>query len=75
VRAEGFEPSRSLEHRHLKPACLPFHHARSVAIVPVSPPKNLSAVPDSLGSVVTRGAHTCGLLRTTTPCSASSPPG
>jgi DNA-binding transcriptional regulator of glucitol operon len=28
VRAEGFEPSRSLEHRHLKPACLPFHHAR-----------------------------------------------
>jgi DNA-binding transcriptional regulator of glucitol operon len=29
VRAEGFEPSRSLEHRHLKPACLPFHHARA----------------------------------------------
>ena len=28
MRAEGFEPSRSLEHRHLKPACLPFHHAR-----------------------------------------------
>lgn len=28
VRAEGFEPTRSLEHRHLKPACLPFHHAR-----------------------------------------------
>jgi DNA-binding transcriptional regulator of glucitol operon len=28
VRAEGFEPSRSSEHRHLKPACLPFHHAR-----------------------------------------------
>ena len=28
VRAEGFEPSRSFEHRHLKPACLPFHHAR-----------------------------------------------
>ena len=31
VRAEGVEPSRSLEHRHLKPACLPFHHARSGA--------------------------------------------
>jgi hypothetical protein len=30
VRAEGFEPSRSLEHRHLKPACLPFHHARKL---------------------------------------------
>ena len=29
VRAEGFEPSRSFEHRHLKPACLPFHHARA----------------------------------------------
>ncbi|GAS95600.1 related to D-amino acid oxidase [Mycolicibacterium canariasense] len=28
VRAVGFEPTRSLEHRHLKPACLPFHHAR-----------------------------------------------
>src|ERR1700744_2449036 len=28
VRAEGFEPSRSLEPRHLKPACLPFHPAR-----------------------------------------------
>ena len=28
VRAEGLEPTRSLEHRHLKPACLPFHHAR-----------------------------------------------
>ncbi len=28
MRAEGLEPTRSLEHRHLKPACLPFHHAR-----------------------------------------------
>jgi hypothetical protein len=34
VRAVGFEPTRSLEHRHLKPACLPFHHARGVPIVP-----------------------------------------
>ena len=33
MRAEGFEPTRSLEHRHLKPACLPFHHARK----PVDP--------------------------------------
>jgi hypothetical protein len=24
VRAEGLEPSNSLEHRHLKPACLPI---------------------------------------------------
>ena len=29
VRAEGFEPSRSLKHRHLKPACLPFRRARN----------------------------------------------
>ncbi len=28
VRAEGFEPSSPLEHRLLRPACLPFHHAR-----------------------------------------------
>ena len=34
VRAEGFEPSRSFEHRHLKPARMPFRHARSVPIVP-----------------------------------------
>ena len=33
MRAEGLEPTRSLEHRHLKPACLPFHHARK----PVDP--------------------------------------
>jgi hypothetical protein len=29
VRAEGLEPSRSLEHRHLKPARMPFRHARA----------------------------------------------
>ena len=29
VRAEGFEPSRSFEHRHLKPARMPFRHARA----------------------------------------------
>ena len=28
MRAEGLEPSSSREHRLLKPACLPFHHAR-----------------------------------------------
>ncbi len=28
MRAEGLEPSSSLEHRLLKPACIPFHHAR-----------------------------------------------
>jgi DNA-binding transcriptional regulator of glucitol operon len=28
VRAEGLEPSRSFEHRHLKPARMPFRHAR-----------------------------------------------
>ena len=33
MRAEGLEPSRSFEHRHLKPACLPFHHARGLPIV------------------------------------------
>jgi transposase-like protein len=31
VRAEGVEPSRSFEQWHLKPSCLPFHHARSGA--------------------------------------------
>ena len=35
MRAKGVEPSRSFEHRHLKPACLPFHHARRQAIVPL----------------------------------------
>ena len=34
VRAEGVEPSCSFEHRHLKPARIPFRHARSVPIVP-----------------------------------------
>jgi hypothetical protein len=29
VRAEGLEPSSSLEHRHLKPARFPFRHARA----------------------------------------------
>ena len=48
MRAEGFEPSRSSEHRHLKPACLPFHHARSVAIVPPCSLTNLSVLLDSL---------------------------
>ncbi len=42
MRAEGLEPSRSLEHRHLKPARLPFRHARSVPIVPLNWPPNLS---------------------------------
>jgi hypothetical protein len=28
VRAEGFEPPSSLEHRDLSPACRPFQHAR-----------------------------------------------
>src|SRR3954447_1815926 len=28
MRAEGLEPPRAHAHRHLKPACLPFHHAR-----------------------------------------------
>jgi hypothetical protein len=31
VRAEGLEPSRSFEHRHLKPARMPFRHARASA--------------------------------------------
>jgi hypothetical protein len=31
VRAEGLEPSRSLEHRHLKPARIPFRHARALS--------------------------------------------
>jgi hypothetical protein len=56
VRAEGFEPSRSLEHRHLKPACLPFHHARGLPIVPLEPSMNLSVVPSYL-----KRLPTCGL--------------
>ncbi len=31
VRAEGVEPPRACAHRHLKPACLPFHHAREAS--------------------------------------------
>ena len=31
VRAEGVEPPRAFAHRHLKPACLPFHHAREAS--------------------------------------------
>lgn len=34
VRAEGLEPTRSYEHGHLKPARLPFRHARRAPIVP-----------------------------------------
>ena len=37
MRAEGLEPSRSFEHRHLKPACLPFHHARAPSDPNASP--------------------------------------
>ena len=29
MQAEGLEPSRSFEHRHLKPARMPFRHARA----------------------------------------------
>lgn len=37
VRAEGLEPTRSLEHRHLKPARLPFRHAREDSDLNVTP--------------------------------------
>ena len=33
MRAEGFEPPRAFAHRLLRPACLPFHHARATAPV------------------------------------------
>ena len=33
MRAGGFEPPRSSEQWHLKPSCLPFHHARNAPIV------------------------------------------
>ena len=36
VRAEGFEPSSSFEHRLLRPTCLPFHHARGTTNLAVS---------------------------------------
>ena len=73
VRAEGLEPSSSSEHGHLKPACLPkFHHARSVAIVPRCPLANLSVLLDSLGSSATKGAHACGLKRSSTQCGSLS---
>jgi hypothetical protein len=39
VRAEGVEPSCSFEHRHLKPARMPFRHARSVPILSLGAPK------------------------------------
>lgn len=35
MRAEGLEPSRSLEHGHLKPACLPVTSRPRAAIVPL----------------------------------------
>ena len=38
----GLEPPRSPEHRHLKPACCQFHHARSVPIVSLQSDMNLS---------------------------------
>jgi hypothetical protein len=35
MRAEGLEPPSSCEHRLLRPACFPFHHARFEASVVV----------------------------------------
>lgn len=46
MRAEGLEPTRSLEHRHLKPACLPFHHARGACrSYRLGSPGNVKEVP------------------------------
>ena len=57
MRAEGLEPSSSLEHRHLKPACLPsLHRARGLVIVPLRWSTNLSAV---LLSGLSMGGERC----------------
>ncbi len=44
MRAEGLEPPSSFEHRHLKPACLPFHHAR--ARTKSRPPESIRSAGD-----------------------------
>jgi predicted nucleic acid-binding protein len=74
VRAEGFEPSRSLEHRHLKPACLPFHHARSLEIVPVRTTTVSVGAADYGAAQARRRAGSCGLRRSSTRCNVSSQP-
>jgi hypothetical protein len=51
MRAEGVEPPRSFEQWHLKPSCLPFHHARGVPILPSSESTNLSAAPHRFGDM------------------------
>jgi hypothetical protein len=68
VRAEGFEPSRSLEHRHLKPACLPFHHARSLPIVPLLVIDKSIGDPPYLGLITSaEGARKCDPQRSSKP--------
>ena len=32
VRSDGLEPSQGCPHKHLKLACLPFHHDREIQI-------------------------------------------
>jgi hypothetical protein len=70
VRAEGFEPSRSFEHGHLKPACLPFHHARKLHERTAPLADNfVSVAPRTL---IVKGANGCDPQKSSTPYSASS---
>jgi integrase len=75
VRAEGFEPSCSFEHRHLKPACIPVP-SRPQAVDRTAPLVDESVGgPAYLGFItVTRGAQSCDRRRNSKPCSASSQP-
>ena len=50
VRAEGLEPSSSLEHRHLKPARFPFRHARAHRDPTGSSGDEMSVMPPNLAS-------------------------
>jgi hypothetical protein len=49
VRAEGFEPSRSLEHRHLKPARIPSSATPAPGDGTASINEELSAVAPNVG--------------------------
>jgi hypothetical protein len=51
VRAEGFEPPRSFEHRHLKPGCLPVPpRPQAPMSVPLRWPPNLSVTRPTVDS-------------------------
>jgi hypothetical protein len=56
VRAEGLEPTRSFEHRHLKPARLPFRHARALSDPTAVDQRRLVGYAALLGLKLTKGS-------------------